>query len=72
MIVICERCASIIEPDDIYLIVFGGRMSGKHKQSIVCGKCAIELNENLHAVFNSDLLDDCLSTKRIEVKPYDL
>ena len=72
MILICERCAAIIETDDIYLVVFGGKVSGKHKQSIVCGKCTKELNENFRTVFSSDLIDDCISINRIEVKSNDL
>lgn len=72
MNIMCERCASIIESDDMYIIVFSGRLIGKHTQHIACGKCVKELYANLHTVFNSDLIDDCMSVNRIEVKPNDL
>lgn len=72
MILMCERCASIIEPDDMYFVVFRGRMTGKHAQHIACGKCVKELDRDLHNVFNSELLDECVSVSRIEVKPNDL
>lgn len=72
MTIICERCASVIEPDDMYVIVYRGRLIGKHTQHIACGKCVKELDANLHTVFNSDLIDECISVNRIEVKPNDL
>lgn len=72
MILLCERCASIIEPDDMYFVVFSGRLTGKHAQYIACGKCVREFDRDLHDVFSSDLIDDCVSVNRIEVKPNDL
>lgn len=72
MLLICERCASIIEPDDIYFVVFKGRLTGAHAQHIACGKCIKELDTDLHNVFNSELIDECVSVNRIEVIPNDL
>lgn len=72
MILLCERCASIIEPDDMYFVVFRGRLTGKHAQHIACGKCVRELDRDLHDVFSSELIDECVSVNRIEVKPNDL
>lgn len=72
MILMCERCGSAIEPDDMYFVVFSGRLTGKHAQHIACGECVKELDKDLHDVFNSDLIDGCVSFNRIEVKPNDL
>ena len=72
MILMCERCCSAIEPDDMYFVVFRGRLTDVHSQHIACGKCVKELVRDLHNVFNSELIDDCVSVSRIEVKPNDL
>lgn len=72
MILMCERCGSIIEPDDMYIIVFSGRLTGKHAQHIACGKCVKEFDADIHTVFDSDLIDDCVSVNKIEVKLNDL
>ena len=68
MILLCERCGSIIELDDIYIVVFRGRLTGKHAQHIACGKCAREVDRVFHDVFSSELIEECVSMNRIEVK----
>jgi len=72
MTIICERCGSVIEPDDMYVIVNKDRLRDKQTQHIVCGKCVKEIDANLHTVFDSDLIDQCVSVNRIEVLSDDL
>lgn len=67
---ICERCGCKLEENDTYSVIFSASIG--QASYMACKKCSDELYQDLLRIFNKELVERCISIRKVEVLSDDL
>lgn len=69
---ICERCSCKLEENNAYLVVGVFAAIEVQTAHMACKKCADELYQDCLQTFNKELVERCITIKKVEVLSDDL
>lgn len=69
---ICEHCGCKLEENDTYVVVFTFTTRQGQAVHLACGKCSEEIYEDCLQTFSKELVDRCVTVKKVEVLSDDL
>lgn len=69
---ICEHCGCSLETDNTYVVVGTFAFLNEQTAHMACKKCTEELYQDCLETFGKELVERCLTIKKVEVLSDDL
>lgn len=69
---ICERCGCKLEENDTYAVVFTFTTRQGQASHLACKRCSEEIYQGCLQMFNKELVERCITIKKVEVLSNDL